>query len=85
MGRRKGRRVRSDEGGRSPGGGWALQHSPYTVEGEIEGLRKFADGAIAQRRDGRTRALRRFRNAYLVALAVPLVIGVVFTLVSKLF
>ena len=26
-------------------GGWGLQNSPYTIEGEIEGVQRFASGA----------------------------------------
>ncbi len=54
-------------------GGWQLKHSPYTVEGEIEGFARLATGA--RRSHGRARRL--FGFAVLLVFGIPLVIGVV--------
>ena len=53
--------------------GWALQNDPYTIEGEIEGLGRFATGARQTRRP-----VMKFA-AYLIiaAFLLPFGLGIV--------
>ena len=80
MGRRKGRRTRSDEGkhGEHPLDSWELMHSPYTFEGELEGIARFARGL--------SRALPHKRRlglvVFLVVIGIPFVIGLITFVVS---
>ena len=50
-------------------GGWTQQHSPYTIEGEIEGFARFATGV---RRHPR-RNMRLAGILVVVVLALPFV------------
>ena len=75
MGRRKRRRTRSDE--RSTRSydrldSWELIHSPYTVEGRIEGIARFAQGLRRSR--GRKRLLGMGMWALIV---VPFALGLI--------
>jgi hypothetical protein len=54
------RRARAPSGPRAaaPGeDGWELQHSPYTFEGQIEGLRRFGPGLPSASRSQRRAAV----------------------------
>jgi hypothetical protein len=55
---------------------WELRHSPYTPEGEIEGAGKFAAGA-KHLQPRQRRAVRIMVIVTLLAMAAPIVIGLV--------
>lgn len=76
---RRAHRQREAERVRGVSGGWELQHSPWTVEGELEGFRRLASGARAT--SGANRRGRANRRAVVgfflvVFLGGPLIIGV---------
>lgn len=52
---------------------WRLEHDPYTPEGEVEGARKFAEGA----RSSRGRGKRAVAYAVVAALLLPFVLQLV--------
>ncbi len=52
-------------------GGWELQHSPYTVEGRIEGARRFALAAKSQ---------TGWRRRVLITLGLLFPVGIAFGL-----
>ena len=64
MSRRPGRR-------RPEPKGWELEHSPFTFEGEIEGLGRFAAGA--GRAGGRRRLVQAVAVVALLAFLLPVV------------
>ncbi|MGH9154820.1 MAG: hypothetical protein ACRD1K_02960 [Acidimicrobiales bacterium] len=57
--------------GRATAGGWGMRHSPYTVEGEIEGFGRLAGG----RGRRRVRSRRLVAGLVLATLAAPAVLG----------
>ena len=82
MGRRRGRRTRSDEGGRRvdrDGGFPRFEHNQWTVEGEIERMVEFARGAKS------ATGAKRWVALSLVALLVgPLIVGILLSVVRLL-
>jgi hypothetical protein len=65
---------------------WDLEHGPYTFEGEIEGLSRFAQGvARAKRRGGRrARAVRVLSWILVLGIAGPFAVGLVAAVVRAL-
>jgi hypothetical protein len=55
---------------------WELQHSPYTIEGEIEGLRRFS-WAATHRRSRHRRAAQLF-----VVFYMAVVLGLAFAVLT---
>jgi hypothetical protein len=81
MGKRRGRRTRSDDGKHlSAGDGWTLRNSPLTPEGQIEGASRFGRSGGSPRR---RRLLRRMGLLLIVAPVVIFLIAVVVTLLSR--
>ena len=78
MGKRRGRRTRSDEGKLrvDPQRGWALRNSPLTPEGRIELVGRFSRGLSRN-----PRLKRRAGLVFLAALVGVVVVSVVFWLV----
>ena len=70
--------MEEDEGSQeeSPRMGWELDHSPLTIEGQIESYGRFARGAL-HTGGWRGRLARLLITAYLLYLAVTAVIGVI--------
>ena len=64
-----------------PSDAWELENHPYTPEGEIEGLGRFADGINRRKRQGRMRVVAL---VIVLALVVPAVIGVLTVVVDAL-
>jgi len=83
MGKRRGRRTRSDEGKLrvDPRDGWGMRHSALTFEGRMESLAKFTRNVSRSPRLKR-RAGRVFAGAVLGVFVVGAIIGLV-TLVLR--
>lgn len=62
---------------------WELQHSPYTVEGKIEGVGRFAAG-VSQATGWRRRVAIGLALLFPVGIALALLIGFVSYLVRVL-
>lgn len=82
--RRRKRRTRSDEGKAAvdPLDIWELRYHPYTIEGRIEGLARFARGVNRRKQDGRPTYGAR---ALLVVFLVPVVVSVVVFVIDAAF
>ncbi|MBW3668572.1 MAG: hypothetical protein KY443_05100 [Actinobacteria bacterium] len=63
---------------------WETRHSPYTVEGKIEGFGRLADG-INQRRKRRRGGRSAGMQAVVYLLLASLVAGVLATLITLFF
>ena len=63
---------------------WETRHSPYTVEGEIEGFGRLADG-VNQRRKRRGGRHSTGTQAVVYLLLASLVAGVLATLITLFF
>lgn len=74
------RRKRRSPPGAGQERGWETRHSPYTIEGEIEGFSRLAAGSTGRpRRQGGRRLLATF---VVVAMAAPFAIAMVVQLVQ---
>lgn len=62
----------------TPANGWELEHSPYTFEGRIEGLGRFADGV------NRGHRRREVRGMYWLWMATPVACLIVWLAVTLL-
>ena len=81
--RKRARRLPKVRGRDTGLGPWELQHSPYTIEGEIEGFRNFARGATSAlrgRRPGGAVSVLWWLGIVVLGILVVLALGTAGTL-----